>query len=231
MKRFFSIISWIIFTLSFWYSFSVSAFDVNSIQLTDSPVAPNTELNIKSAQAIEKYLMSYKNELLTFEDTYGLKNDVVIQNSVNEVTEMIFWLRKIQTNMVEKFTAELTMSQCIEGIKKLNTTLKKYLQNIAETALAETKKYQDALYKNTLVSVSKKLDMVISIFKKKTEGKRLLSKQETLYNQHIAILEWENKKLKNFDKFFFKNKADLLFTLRSILGKIKSEVAIIKSLQ
>jgi len=130
---------------------------------------------------------------------------------------MIFGLRKIQTNKIEESVAEEVMSLYIERLKILNVSLKKYLQNMAETAKEETKKYQDSLYKNSLSKFSKNLDFIISLLKKKTEGKRILSKSEALYNQKIMSLETENKKLKNFNKVFFKSKRELLFSLRNIL--------------
>lgn len=141
---------------------------------------------------------------------------------------MIFWLRKIQTNKVEKSTAEKVMNTYIERIKNLNRNLKKYLQNTAENSKEETKKYQDSLYKQYLLKFSINLDTVIIILKKKTDWKRIFSKEESLYNQRIQNIETENKKLKNVNKVFFKNKREFLFSLKNILGKIKRELQAIR---
>jgi hypothetical protein len=206
-------------------------FNVESIQLSENPQEENTETNIKWALVIERYLINYKKDLISFQELYWLKNDSILNQNIKEITTMIFWLRKIQTNKIEKTLAEEVMSLYIERLKTLNVSLKKYLQNTAETAKEETKKYQDSLYKNTLLKFSKNLDFIISLLKKKTEGKRILSKNETLYNQKIVNLETENKKLKNFNKIFFKNKRELLFSLRNILWKIKKELQSIQTIR
>ncbi len=235
MKRFFMIIQRGVFRLFLlfflFYTSSTYWLDINSIKLTDNPVEENTELNIKWAQVIEKYLTNYKGELQSFQDLYSLKSDYIINEWVGEMTDMIFWLRKIQTNKVEKSVAEKVMNVYIDRIKDLNKNLKKYLQNTAETSREETKKYQDALYKKYLLKFSVNLDMVISILKKKTNWKRIFSKEETLYNQKIQSIEIENKKLKNINKVFFKNKREFLFSLKTILWKIKKELQVIHSIQ
>ncbi len=235
MKRFFTLSRWLLLSSTLLcfsvYAFGVHWFNVESIQLSEKPQEENTETNIKWALVIEKYLTNYKKDLLSFQELYWLKNDSILNQNIKEITTMIFWLRKIQTNKIEKSTAEEIMSLYIERLKTLNVSLKKYLQNTAETAKEETKKYQDSLYKNTLSKFSKNLDFIIYILKKRTEGKRILSKSETLYNQKILSLETENKKLKNFNKIFFKNKRELLFSLRNILWKVKKELQAIQTIQ
>jgi hypothetical protein len=227
MKRFFMLFWRFFITCVFlWvsaYSLTVYGVDLEAIKLTDNPIEENTEVNIKWAHVIENYLVNYKKELESFQDLYWLKNDAILNENMNEIKSMIFGLRKIQTNKVEKSVADKVMSLYIERIKDLNIKLKKYLQNMAETAKEETKKYQDSLYKNSLSKFAKSLDIVISILKKKTEWKRILSKSETLYNQKILNLETENKKVKNFDKLFFKNKREL--------WKIKKELQAIQNIR
>ena len=83
-----------------------SDFLLKDITLSERPNQENTEENIKSAQIIEKYFIKYKNDLEAYRNDYDLKDDVILRKNIDEIQTIIFQLRKIQTNKIEKSIAE-----------------------------------------------------------------------------------------------------------------------------
>ena len=229
MKRFFCFIlfAWMAFLFTD-ISFG-SDFLLKDITLSERPNQENTEENIKSAQIIEKYFIKYKNDLEAYRNDYDLKDDVILRKNIDEIQTIIFQLRKIQTNKIEKSIAESIIWEARERVKDMIRSLNSYLKNITEVIQEDTRIYQDSI-SLVLLKISEKLDLIIWNYEKKFWDKRIFSARENQIKSHLKILSIENKKLKNFSKFYFRNKKALISNLKWILIKIRSEISNIKSI-
>jgi len=84
---------------------------------------------------------------------------------MEKIQTMIFALRKIQTNKVEKDTATEVMRDAITEIKSINSEVKAYLKTKAELIRQETKLLQRK-YETIIEKTSNKLEGIISLLRK-----------------------------------------------------------------
>jgi len=230
MKRFLKmLVVWFVCALSPIFSligFS-SAFD--SIHLSDNPQEENTDANIKWAQLIEKYLLNYNEELESFKETHAIRNDETIGKTMEKIQTMIFALRKIQTNKVEKDTATEVMRDAITEIKSINYEVKAYLKTKAELIRQETKLLQRK-YETIIEKTSNKLEGIISLLRKNLQKRGNIWENSRKISEALDELEKQNTRLKNFKNMSFSHPNELKETLREILLTIKNEFSDIRML-
>lgn len=213
MKRFFCFILFVSLAFSFPSISFGSNFLFQEISLSENPNQENTLENIKSAQIIEKYFIKYKSDLEAYKNDYDLKDDRILNKNIDDIQTIIFQLRKIQTNKIEKNLAEAVIQEAREKIKEMISSLNSYLKNVTELIQEDTRLYQDKI-SISLLKISKKLDLIISNYERKFSEKRIFSARENQIKSHLKVLNTENKKLKNFSKFYFRNKKALISNVR-----------------
>ncbi len=200
------------FCLLIAFTFSVSSiwtFALSSdIELSVSPDFANTELNIKWAKLIEVYLVKYNQQLKEFKDLHEIASDAIIDEATEKIKQMIFSLRKIQTDKVEKWTAEKVMSKTISEIKGLNTSLKIYLKNKSAQIKEEARMSQENLLK-VVWPFQRKLEKVIVNLHESVSLRAKESQDRKRLISYLSDLESENIKLKTFKKLSFKNKKEV----------------------
>lgn len=205
------------------------AVERSSIILSEDPTEINTSLNIKGAMLIEKYLNKYIDELNDFKDSYWLVDDVIIDDVIKNCQSMIFSLRKIQTDKVEKEIAEKTMSEIIARIKSLNKNVKIYLKNKSQQIKEDTIVLQWK-YEPSVIIFSNKLNLFIGGMKKKILKDWIIDENEKLVIEHLWLLEKEYTKLRNIKNMTFKNPLYLKNNIKNIITSIKNHMKEIKEL-
>lgn len=181
----------------------------------------NTELNIKWARLIEKYLLSYNEELKDFKEAHGITSNLIIDESIESIKKLIFELRKIQTDSVEKQDAEKVMQVTIDKIKNLNKNLKVYLKNKAAQVREDAKLFQEKLVK-VITPFQKKLERFILNTRAKIDANGVVSREEKRVIRYLDALEDENIKLKTFKNISFRNKNDIKSYIVSIIISIQN---------
>lgn len=212
------------------FAFNASfAIESSSIILSEEPSEVNTSLNIKGSVLIEKYLIKYIDELNDFKDNYRLENDVIIDDVIKNCQSMVFSLRKIQTDRVEKEVAEKTMSEIIARIKSLNKNVKIYLKNKSQQVKEDTVLLQWK-YESSIIIFSNKLNLFIIGMKRKILKDWIINENEKNIIEYLSLLEKEYTKLRNIKNTPFKNPLDLKDEIKSIITTIKNHMKEIKEL-
>lgn len=212
------------------FAFNASfAVESSSIILSEEPSEVNTSLNIKGSVLIEKYLIKYIDELNDFKDNYRLENDVIIDDVIKNCQSMVFSLRKIQTDRVEKEVAEKTMSEIIARIKSLNKNVKIYLKNKSQQVKEDTVLLQWK-YESSIIIFSNKLNLFIIGMKRKILKDWIINENEKNIIEYLSLLEKEYTKLRNIKNTPFKNPLDLKDEIKSIITTIKNHMKEIKEL-
>lgn len=199
------------------------------IKISENPNEKNTEVNIKWASLIEKYLIKYTTELNDFKKNNGIKNDIIIEKTTSEIQTIIFALRKIQTDKVEKEVAENVMNRAIARIKVINRDIKTYLKNKTMQIKQEAKEKQTK-YSVFVEKIRIQMNAIIKRFKDNIKKERLPSKNDKKIYTHLLALEKESTKLANFETSSFENEKELKTSLLNILIHIKKEFSEIKKL-
>lgn len=227
MKWFLKILVLILGIISFSHFCFAESFA--EIKISENPNEKNTEVNIKWASLIEKYLIKYTTELNDFKKNNGIKNDIIIEKTTSEIQIIIFALRKIQTDKVEKEVAENVMNRAIARIKVINKDIKSYLKNKTIQIKQEAKEKQ-IKYSVFVEKIRIQMDTIIKRFKDNIKKERLPSKNDKKIYAHLLALEKESIKLANFKIGNFENEKELKTNLLNILIEIKREFSEIKKL-
>ena len=180
----------------------------DNIELTLIPSLANTELNIKGAKLIETYLIKYTTQLKDFKEKNGIPSDKIIDEAAVSIQKMIYALRKIQTDKLEKVDAEKVMSKTIEQIKELNRSLKIYLKNKDAQIREEARIFQESLDR-VVAPFQKKLEKLIASLKFSLSTLPNSDAKKKKIMSYLSELENENIRLKSFRKLTFKSKRDI----------------------
>ena len=156
----------------------------------------NTELNIKWAKLIEKYLVTLKSSLNDLKYRYKIVENKEIDLYNWELIKMIDSLNSIKNKEISKEKAESIMKSIISKLKILNPKIKKLLkiekerQEIEEEKIA--KKYY-SLWKKLSIWLDKIiLKMLLPLSKKEN-----LTRKDKEIVSHLKNLKIESDKLKN----------------------------------
>lgn len=209
----------------FWTRWAFAASDV---ELDFDPEMFNTQLNIKWALLIEKYLIKYNQQLADFKETHGIQEDTIIDGSIENIKSLIFDLRKIQTDKVEKEAAEKVMEHTIDTIKNLNKSLKVYLKNKAFQVREDAKLFQEKLVK-IISPFQKKLEKFIQNTEGKINANGVISKEEKRVIRFLEELKNESIKLKTFRNINFRTKAEIKSYIIGIIINIQKGMSGIKT--
>lgn len=187
----------------------------------------NTELNIKGAYLIEKYLLKYNEKLEDFKDTYGIESDQTIDRNISSIKKLIYSLRKVQTNQVSKEEAEKAMQVAIDEIKSINKSMKIYLKNKSEQIKEETRLLQEKFIK-LIFPFQKSLEKLIVNLRYNVSSDGSISPTEKKLLKYVDSLENESIKLRTLKSLTFRNKADLKEYLIGIIKNIKEGTNLVK---
>jgi len=188
----------------------------------------NTDLNIKWAKLIKKYLNKLKENLKNIKIKYKLKENLQIKKYEKDLSTMIKLLSKIENKKIKKDKAENIMRIIIKELKPLNEKIKNLLKRKKEENLQIDNKIKEKFYtlsiklSNTLNKII--LNYYIPIKNKKNiigKDKVLLLELKNLKINSDKLKNLKNKNLQSIDNI----KEELLIILRSI----KSSLIIIKN--
>jgi hypothetical protein len=227
MKRFLKVI--VLFSGILFSSHFCLAINFPEIRLTESPQEKNTTVNMQAANLIEKYLIKYNAELDSFKTKNAIKTDTTIDNTMSEIKVMIFALRKVQTDKVEKQVAEKIMNLSIARIKVINKDIKSYLKNKSIQIRQETEEKQKK-YAIFVEKIRLQMNTIIKKFKNSIEKERLVSQSERKIYSHLLVLEKESIKLLGFKSIVFWDEKEMKIYLLNVLVSIKKEFLEIRKL-
>lgn len=214
--------------LSIFFLWNRWVFAASDVELDFDPEMFNTQLNIKWALLIEKYLIKYNQQLADFKETHAIQEDTIIDGSIESIKNLIFDLRKIQTDKVEKEDAEKVMEKTIDSIKTINKSLKVYLKNKAFQVREDAKLFQEKLVK-IISPFQKKLEKFIQNTEGKINANGVVSKEEKRVIRYLDELENENIKLKTFRNINFRTKAEIKSYIIWIIINIQKGMSGIKT--
>jgi|GEM_PF-1120453 len=142
---------------------------------------------------------------------------------------MIFALRKVQTDKVEKQVAEKIMNLSIARIKVINKDIKSYLKNKSIQIRQETEEKQKK-YAVFVEKIRLQLNTIIKNFKNNIEKERLPSQNDRKIYTHLLVLEKESIKLFDFKNTVFLDEKEMKVYLLNVLVSIKKEFLEIRKL-
>ncbi len=137
---------------------------------------------------------------------------------------MIYSLRKIQTDKVEKDIAEKVMSGIIEEIKTLNKDSKIYLKNKSAQLKEEADSFQVQLVK-VVDPFQKKLDIFITNIEQNFSQRRYLDSRGKIVLSILEDLKNESIRLKTFKNLSFKNKKEIKLYILAVISNVQKGVA------
>jgi hypothetical protein len=173
---------------------------------------------------MELYLLKYNQQLIDFKNIHGIDTDDIIDSNMVAIKKMIYTLRKIQTDKLEKEIAEKTMSTIIVQIKDLNQNIKIYLKNKAAQIKEDAKLFQETLLKVTL-PFQRKLEAFIQNLQASIKSKERLEGKDKRIMEYLDDLENESIKLKTFKNLTFKNKKEIRAYIVNIISNVQKGVA------
>ena len=185
------------------YTNSAFAIDKEAINLENTPTVFNTEKNIEQAKFIEDEVVLFKDKLLVLQKNYLLDKDPIILNSLKDIQEIIYILRKIQTTKVNKATADNVITIVINDLKNINTITKNHLRNTKDIFLEKRKKY-DTLGETLAINLEKIVWWLTIHYSKQTsiddKWKRILLELQSLQKKSIQLKNFKNVDFKNIDE-------------------------------
>ncbi len=207
------------------YTNHTFAIDKGAIILENNPKTYNSDENIRQAKLIETEVILFKNKLLILQKKYLLGKDPIIVNSLKDIQEIIYILRKIQTTKVNKVTADHVIKIVINDLKNINTITKTHLRFIKDKFLQKRKKF------NTLaLRLSSSLDKIVNgLTLHYSKQGRINSKWRKILLE-LRKLQNKSKQLKWFKNIQFKNTVETKASLIRILKSIKKSTLTIKSI-
>ena len=187
----------------------------------------NTELNIKWAKLIEKYLKSLINNLNNIKERYNLDNNIKLNLYVKKLDQMILSLQKTQNTDLSKQEAEKIMRNIINELKILNPKVKSLLNSEKEKQKREFEKIKTR-FNLIWVKLSKSLDKIILKILLPIKEKANLTDKDKKIIKHLKNLKKESDKLKNLQSKSYIDKEAMRVYLIKILKDIKKELKNIK---
>ena len=223
MKQFTKIIILILFCIL--YTNHTFAIDKGAIILEKNPKIYNTQKNIQQAQLIESEVILFKNRLLILQKNYLLEKDPIIVTSFQDIQEIIYILRKIQTTKVNKTTADHVIRIVINDLKNINSTTKAHLRFIKNNFLKKREKYNILSTK-----LSKSLDNIVNGLTKYYSKQKVINSKWRKILLELRRLQKKSKQLKNFRNIEFKNIVETKASLIRILRSVKKTIIKIKTI-
>lgn len=206
------IIICLILSINQWFAIKKS-----SINLEQNPKIQNTDDNIRQAESLEKDVADFKNKLIIIQKKYKLEDDNTIKNSLKNISEIIYILRKIQTTKINKNTAENVIKIVINELKDINSSTKSYLKNIKYN-VDKSKE----IYNKASMNLYYKLNKLTLDFIKYYKNKEKLTKKDKEIIKVVQNIYKNSLKIKNFKNIDFYNKEDMKEYLINILKDIKN---------
>ena len=210
----------LILTINQWF-----AIEKSSINLEKEPLVQNTDKNIKQAHSIEKEVTTFRDNVITIQKKYKLKNDKTINKSIKDLWEIIYILRKIQTTKINKNTADDVIKIVINDLKIIDSKTKNYLKNIKRNLENYRIKY-DSIAKKLNYTLNKLTLSFIKHYKQKnkitSKDKKIIKIVQSIYKKSLKLKYYKNQN--------FYSKEDMKLYLVNILKSIKQDFKKIKEI-
>lgn len=203
----------------------VFAIEKSSINLENNPIIKNTEKNINQASAIENEVVDFRKKLILIQKKYKLENDNIIKKSIEDLYEIIYILRKIQTTKINKNTANYVIKVVINDLKNINIVTKSYLKNI-KLKLNKSKEKYDKIS----IRLNKTLNKITLSFIKYYQKKENITKKDKKIIKIVQEIYSKSLKLKEFKNIIFYNEEDMRQYLVKILKDLKKDFRKIKDI-
>lgn len=203
----------------------VFAIEKSSINLENNPIIKNTEKNINQASAIENEVADFRKKLILIQKKYKLENDNIIKKSIEDLYEIIYILRKIQTTKINKNTANYVIKVVINDLKNINIVTKSYLKNIKLKLNKSKEKYN-----KISIRLNKTLNKITLSFIKYYQKKENITKKDKKIIKIVQEIYSKSLKLKEFKNIIFYNEEDMRQYLVKILKDLKKDFRKIKDI-
>lgn len=203
----------------------VFAIEKSSINLENNPIIKNTEKNISQASAIENEVVDFRKKLILIQKKYKLENDNIIKKSIEDLYEIIYILRKIQTTKINKNTANYVIKVVINDLKNINIVTKSYLKNIKLKLNKSKEKYN-----KISIRLNKTLNKITLSFIKYYQKKENITKKDKKIIKIVQEIYSKSLKLKEFKNIIFYNEEDMRQYLVKILKDLKKDFRKIKDI-
>jgi len=203
----------------------VFAIEKSSINLENNPIIKNTEKNINQASAIENEVVDFRKKLILIQKKYKLENDNIIKKSIEDLYEIIYILRKIQTTKINKNTANYVIKVVINDLKNINIVTKSYLKNIKLKLNKSKEKYN-----KISIRLNKTLNKITLSFIKYYQKKENITKKDKKIIKIVQEIYSKSLKLKEFKNIIFYNEEDMRQYLVKILKDLKKDFRKIKDI-
>ncbi len=191
------------------------AIDKDLITEKQSLLIQNTQVNISHAQIIENETLKFEKRLLNIQKNYNLIDDWTINKHIKDLREIIYILKKIQTNRINKSTADNVIAVVIGDLRNINIQVKSYLHQFQKIDKEKINKYTIIVLK-----ISHTFDKLLVIFSNYYENKNNndTNHQNILEElQKIKILNISLKKLtKNTYVYSSHYKDDIVVVIKKL---------------
>jgi len=189
----------------------------------------NTQLNIKWAKLIKKYLYSLLNNLNELKNKYKVSNNKNIEKYSKTLNSMIILLSKIDNTNISKQKAEEVMRIIIQELKPLNKNIKILLkkEKLKQNKKIDTIKQK---YYDLSLKLSRTLDKIIIKYYITIKGKSKLTLNEKKLLKNLRNLKINSDSLKKIKNLNLDTIDNIKQELLKILKNIKKELIILKSI-
>ncbi len=204
---------------------SAFAIDKGSINLEEKPTIHNTEKNIQQAKFIEEEVILFRDKLLILQKNYLLKEDPIIINSLKDIQEITYILRKIQTTRVNKTTADNVISIVIKDLKNINNITKNHLRTVKNSFISEREKYN-----NIALKLSLNLDRIVNWLTLHYSKQKNINVKWRKILLELQYLQKKSQQLKTFHTIDFENIVETKAALIRILKAVRTSIISIKTI-
>jgi len=188
----------------------------------------NTDLNIKWAKLIKKYLNELKENLKNLKIKYKLEDNIQIKKYEKDLSTMIKLLSKIENKNITKKKAENIMRIIIKKLKPLNEKIKYLLKRKKEENKQIDNIIKEKFY-TLSIKLSNTLNKIILNYYIPIKNKRDITVKDKILLSELRNLKINSDKLKSIKNKNLQSIDNIKKELLIILRNIKSSLIIIKN--
>ncbi len=180
--------------------------------------------NIKQAELIEGYILSFKSNIIDVSIRYDVYNSDFLKEKYSELDGLVFVMKKIRSGDTQNNDPEKIIKNALKKFRTIHDELKMYLEE--KKQFKEQKDFYMGIGRKVSQKISLILDNMYPILQKKS---KLTSKEKKIL-EHLDKLKELNSFLSYMEKKEFNSTEEIKNNLVKIIINIKSEITSIKEL-
>ncbi len=189
-----------------------------------------SETTLSEAKLLKSYVTQYKININSLYSRFKEDETETMLRANQQLFSMIQRLQTIENSQLSDSEANIEMKKIVSELKKLNTHLRSYLEDV-QIAHSLYLKVQKNRYLQYIQKISKLLDWLIEWLSTPLLHKTSLSPSEREVVQSLIRIQEQNKKLKQFSQNNFLSQEDMKQFLQDIINNIRNEIKRIKTIQ